>query len=259
LNYNTHHKSRKRSGSRRFFLSLFVLFSLALILVLTGGLFFKLKEIRVEGMYVTSREDIVRLSNMKYGDNIVLLNKLNASRNIISNLTYITDVRIKREWPSAVLITVTESAPTAMIDYDGRYWLFDAAGTMLENSPYYSAPKLPVVNGISVIEPVEGESVMPVAGEEAKLGALISLLSVMQKEGIWSEVKDIDLSQISNIRFTFRDIYNIEMGMPESIDKKTRKLLLALEDEKIARSGPGTFYLAAVSEEKYISFIPDTL
>jgi cell division protein FtsQ len=247
---------RKRRGRSGFLLTLFVIIALIFSFVLTGGLFFKIKDIRVEGLTVTNQQEIVSLTGFNYGDNIFFINKMAAVRAILAKNPYVTAVRIKRDLPGTVILIITESAPAAMVEHRGRVWLFDAQGKLLESALPVQTTNVPLVKGISLLDPMAGTKLYPVFEDTAKLDPLLHLLQTMQTEGIWEDVREIDITLLSNLRFTYMDQYTVELGMPDALDEKFRTMLESLKKEEIRGWPSGTFLLADVAEGKNGRFIP---
>ena len=250
-------KKRRRRGRYSFLLTFFVIAALIFLLILTSSLFFNIKEIRVEGTSATNPQEIAQLSGISAGDNIFLINKRAAYHAISAKLPYVKAVRIKRDWPGTVVIIITESAPAALIEHRGAYWLIDAQGTLLESSSLLAAPKLPVVKGMALLDPVPGTKLYLAFDDTAKGEPLLGLLEMMQAEGVWEDVGEIDITQISAIRFTYRGIYKVDLGTPEGFARKFQVMLLALEDEKVSGRGPGTLYVDGVADGKNARFVPD--
>ncbi|MCL2002507.1 MAG: FtsQ-type POTRA domain-containing protein [Oscillospiraceae bacterium] len=249
-------KKRRRRGKVGFLLT-FLVIAFLLLLILSSGLFFKVSDIRVEGAYAVSPERVIELSGYAHGDNMFLLNKAAAARAVTAGMPYVRSVRIKRDWPGRVVIVVSEAAPAAMAAHEGEYWLFDAQGRLLETARLIPAPKLPNVKGLSFLDPMVGTKVFPIHEDTAKLEPLLSLLRAMQTENLWHDVAEIDISALSNVRFTYTEQYRVEMGPPEAMEKKLQIMMLALERESVSGRGPGTFYLADAAEDKPVRFVPD--
>jgi cell division septal protein FtsQ len=248
-------KGRRRRGRYSFLLTFFVAAALIFSFVLTSGFFFKIKHIEFEGVSVSSQAKIKELLGFSEGDHIFLINKSGSANSILANMPYVKTVRIKRNLPGTVLVIITEAEPAAMAEYGGEYWLFDAQGKLLEAVPAYNTPKLPVVKGFGLFSPMEGTAIFPAHEDAAKKEPLLELLQAMRDEGIWEDVGEIDLTQISNIRFTYKEIYNVELGFPNGFDRKLQIMIQALRDEKVASRGAGTLYLADAGE-KPVRFVP---
>ncbi|MDR0324555.1 MAG: FtsQ-type POTRA domain-containing protein [Oscillospiraceae bacterium] len=251
-------KKRRRRGRYSFLLTFFVAAALIFALVLTSGLFFNIREIRVEGVTVTNPQEIIALSGYTIGENIFLINKRAAYHSITASLPYVKAVRTRRDWPGTVVIIITEAAPAAMIEHRGVYWVFDSQGSLLESVPALTPPKLPVIKGMALLDdPVPGTKLYPVTEDTAKSGPLLDLIGVMLAEGVWEDVGEIDITQLSGIRFTYKGIYKVELGPPDALAQKFRVMLLALEDEKVSGRGPGTLYIDGIADGKNARFIPD--
>jgi cell division septal protein FtsQ len=256
---------RRRRKGKVGFLLIFLVIAFALLLVFTGGLFFEVREITVEGAYAVSSAEVIALSGYAQGDNMFLINKAAATRAITAGMPYVRSVRIRRDWPGRVVIVISESAPAAMVEHrDERldedrhvYWMFDTQGMLLETAPMLAVPTVPVVKGFALLDPMIGTRVYPVYEDTAKLEPLLSLLRVMQAEEIWQDVGEIDVSLLSNIRFTYTGQYKVELGPPEAIEKKLQVMMLALEREEVSGRGAGTFNLAPVAEDGQARFVPD--
>ncbi|MDR0293533.1 MAG: FtsQ-type POTRA domain-containing protein [Oscillospiraceae bacterium] len=250
-------KKRRRLRRYSFLLTFFVIAALVFLLIFTSGLFFKISEIRVEGVTVSNPREIIELTGFSYGDNIFLINKVAAVRAIIAGMPYARAVRIKRELPGTVVVILTEAAPAAMIEYRGIYWMFDSQGKLLEPAPLLSAPKMPVVKGMSLLDPMPGTTLYPAFEDTAKLDPLLELLRAMQEALVWEDTGEIDISQLSNVRFTYAEKYRVEMGTPEALGQKFQIMLLALEQEQVSGRGPGTLYLGDAADNKPVRFVPD--
>jgi cell division protein FtsQ len=250
-------KKRKRRLKRGFFILLLTVVALIFVFVLTGGLFFKVREIRVEGVTVTDKQEIIDLTGFSYGETIFFIDKGTASRNIRSNNPYVREVRIRRELPGTVVVIVTEAAPAAMIEYMGNYWIFDAQGSLLEYTPVHTAPDLPVIKGMELLDPLAGTKLYPAFDDAAKRDPLLGLIQTMQAEDVWEDVSEVDITLLSNIRFTYMERYRVELGMPEALEEKLRIMLEALKTDEIKAWASGTFLLADVAEGKNVRFVPD--
>jgi cell division septal protein FtsQ len=249
---------RRRRGKVGVLLTFLIIAALILSLLLTSGLFFVVREIRVEGVYAVSAAEVIELSGYAQGDNMFLINKPAAARAITSRLPYVSNVRIRRDWPGRVVIVITEAAPAAMAEHRGVFWLFDTQGRLLETAPLLTRPPgIPVVKGFSLLDPMIGTKIFPVFEDTAKPDPLLRLLREMQTENVWQGVSEIDITHLSNICFSYAGKYRVELGPPEAIGKKLQTMMLALEREEVYGRGPGTFFLADAAYDRPVRFVPD--
>ncbi len=244
-------KKRRRYS---FLLVFFVVVALIIAFVLSSGLFFKVREIRVEGAAVYDEQEVASLSGIESGDNIFLINKSAAAKNILGKLPYADAVRISRDLPGTVVIHLTEAAPAGMIENRGSYWLFDTQGNLLESVAVLTPPKLPVVRGVTLTAPLLGDELNFPDEDKPKSEPLLELLRALQAHELWDGVTELDVSQLSNLRFTYGE-YKVELGTPDMLEKKMQTMVLALE--QISDKGAGTLYLAPVAEDQPSRFVPD--
>ncbi|MDR1670015.1 MAG: FtsQ-type POTRA domain-containing protein [Oscillospiraceae bacterium] len=242
-------KKRRRYS---FLLVFFIVVALIIAFVLSSGLFFKVKEILVEGTAAYTEQEVAALSGIHSGDNIFLINKISAARSILAKLPYIKKVRISRDLPGTVIIHLTESAPAGMIENRGLYWLFDTQGTLLESVAVLTPPKLPVVRGVTLSSPLSGDEINFPDEHKAKREPMLELLRALQTHELWEGVSDVDVTQLSNLRFT-HEVCKVELGTPDMIERKLQTMVLALEQIE----GPGTLYLAPVADGQPSRFVPD--
>ena len=248
-------KKRRRRGRYGFLLTFFVVAALVFLFIFTSGLFFKIKEIRVEGVSAANPQEIVDLSGFSHGENIFLINKIAAVRSIIAKLPHVKAVRIKRELPGTVVMIITEAVPAAMIEHRGSYWIVDTQGEILESVSILTPPALPRVKGMALLDPMPGTKIYPAFDDAAKLDPLFDLLRSMREEGVLDGVGEIDISKLSAVRFTYAGKYTVELGTPEHLTQKFQVFTLALE--QISDRGPGTLHLDGAAEDKPVRFIPD--
>jgi len=208
----------------------------------------------VEGDTVASKTDVIELSGFSQGDNILLINKTAAQRSIVSRLSYVKAVRIKRELPGRVVIIVTEARPSAMAEHRDKVWIFDEYGSLLEAVPVKKS-NLPEIKGFSLLDPVEGTRVYADEDDETKIEPLLELLQVMVATDIIDDVCEIDLSMLSNITFTYKEIYSVELGVPEGFSRKVEMMAESLKNGNVAAAGPGTFKFGEGTDRSG-SFIP---
>jgi cell division protein FtsQ len=246
------HRGRKKSGVLPVIL---LIGFLLVVLLVTSGLFFKVKDIVVEGNSVVSKDEIIDVSGLSLDDSILLINKTAAARSLISGLPYVKAVRIKRELPGTVVIIITEAGPAAKISYRGASWIFDAYGSLLEPVAVTARPDLPLVKGFALLDPVAGTRLYTGEDDEPKIEPLLTLLQIMIEEGLLKDVGEIDLSRLSNITFTYLN-YKAELGQPDGFRRKIEVMLMALEDDRVSGAESGTFNLAN-AENRTVGFVPD--
>ncbi|MBQ8808270.1 MAG: FtsQ-type POTRA domain-containing protein [Clostridia bacterium] len=224
---------KRRQKKQLAFLSLLLLVaSILAVMLLTPG--FDIKEIKVRGNSVLKEDEIIRASGIVKGVNIFGVS-LSEAKDNIKSMGYIENVKIKRSLPSTVEITVEEEVGVACLHAEAGYAIITAKGKCVEivdiNSPTkkkdkdknaskkVSAPKLPVIKGLKNVKYKVGSIIT--ADDELQLEELFISLHAFSKHGYVFDMKEIDVSNIENIYFTYKhEEVNVRLGNTENIDHK---------------------------------------
>ena len=106
--------------------------------------FFQIKYLVVNGNNNVTREEIIKLSSIYYGENIFRINKRNSMKSIFQN-PYVKMIKINRVLPDKVVIDIIERDIMAYVPYVGSYLNIDEEGMILEINPAIKRTDLPVV------------------------------------------------------------------------------------------------------------------
>jgi len=103
---------------------------------------FKLEKIFVEGNLYTERERVISLSGIKIGANVFSVDLRSAAERVASD-PMIRDAVVSRRLPNAILISIEEREPIALVSMD-RIYAVDGEGVLLPPIPPEKMPSLPV-------------------------------------------------------------------------------------------------------------------
>lgn len=154
---------KKKKGKRRlkkkyrnilYFILYFIIFILILT-ILSITTIFKVGEVNAGGSSIYSSQQIIDASMIDIEDNILLVNKNRASKQIQHNLPYIYDVNIKVKLPETVEIEVVDAKPRyRIVNKDKTSVLLDDNFKVLDKAYKGSAENvIDIVNiGTSKIE-----------------------------------------------------------------------------------------------------------
>ncbi len=81
--------------------------------LLSVTLLFNIKNIVVKGDVDYTDEDIIRVSGIGYGDNLVRLDSKKASESILSSMIFIEKAEIDKQYPDTLVINVSRCIATA--------------------------------------------------------------------------------------------------------------------------------------------------
>ena len=129
--------------------------------------YFKVDGIAVVGNEEISDEEILKLSELKVGENIFDVHPLFAQHRIKENL-YIEKVRVKRKLPNKIEISVTERSDRSAVQMGKRFVITDNEGMVLAIEK--EQQKVPLVENIKVTKAKKKKR-----PSEVKLGLLLTI------------------------------------------------------------------------------------
>ena len=217
----TRRKARAQKRRARIYICIAaVLVTLSVLLAVT--VFFTVDVIEVNGNTVYTSDEIIDKTGIRFGDNLLLMDKFQAIDRIQESLFFIDSVEIRRSLPNKLIINVTEVVLAVAFDCgDGNFWLADTDGRLLEKVtevPSYSAR----VTGIELKNPLPGK--VFTALESEKQQPLETLLAALEANDSFQYVSDIRIEKIYDIRMTYKDRYEVIFGRSDTIDNAVAKL-----------------------------------
>ncbi|HAU30006.1 MAG TPA: cell division protein FtsQ [Rhodospirillaceae bacterium] len=102
--------------------------------------------IRVTGRNMTSGEDLLSSLGVTQGDPILSFSP-EMAREKIANLSWVKTVRVQRQMPDTLFITITERKPYALWQYHHKLALVDETGAVLERENLNPFRALKIVVG----------------------------------------------------------------------------------------------------------------
>lgn len=248
----TKEKKRRRRRRGAVLYTPIALLLISIIGIFGVSVFFRVATIEVNGAEKYSVEQILSVSGINKGDNILFIDKGKAAKIIKSNLPYLSEVVLEKDFPDTIRIQVAESRPLAVVEYDDEWWIIDQTARILEKTDSYGAMEKIKVTGLSIQSVGIGEILVPAEDEQTKFNYLIDVLYAIQSTGIADGVHALDISNIANIMFEYLGRFTVTLGSGEDADNKIARMksvFETLEDTDIGRID--------VSDEKMYRFIPE--
>lgn len=235
-------RKRRRRKTILFYTLLFFLV-IAIAVILSFTVLFRMETISVEGSSRYSQEEIVEASGLKKGENLFRLDLETASLTLETALPYIGNAKIRRKLPDGVVIYVEEAQPAGAVEYEGRSVLIDGGGKVLELVSE-SPQELPVIKGIAVSQAQPGQ---PLEYEEEEKSETLQLLLEALEETALSPVTEIDLSDTFNLVAVYDGRIRLELGVSTDLPEKIRFFKDGiLPSGQIAETTRGTLDLSLV-------------
>ena len=247
-------KQRRSSKSAAVYIPLG---SLLIILLTILGIssFLRIMVIEVEGATRYSTSDIISVSGIQVGDNLMFIDLEAAERRIVMAMPFVRDVNILRLLPDGVKIEVEESEPIAAIAFHGEFLIVDITGRILERTDSRAAGLIEV-RGVTPVDAVEGSPLRSATGGEVQLQHMRDVLAAFDRENITAGVTFLDVTHIAQISFGYIGRFRVVLGGPSNLRQKLSLLPGAIEriNEMRDETATGTIDLSDPAGEVRISF-----
>lgn len=208
-------RKRKRNMSLYYGTVLFI--AAIIFAILSVTVFFNVETAVVKGSSQYTAEEIIEVSGIKGGDNMIRKNMGRAEEKITSELIYIETAEIKRKLPSTVEISVTPCTETACMQKDGGFFVVSGTGKILKLTEDVQEGLL-IFYGANPAEDMDLG--MTFASEdENKTEVIYDLLSRMDSDFV-SKITSFDVTDRLNISCVYDNRISIELGVISEIDYK---------------------------------------
>ena len=209
----------------------------AVLLVLRFAVF-SIKEIHVTGNTNISAEEIIRVSGIRTGSNILTLNEETVKERIQSD--YRLQFRyMYRELPSRVVISVREREACCWLTYCGIMYVMDKNRMVLYESenPAEKPANLVEIEGLEVrSNTVVGQYIN--LGSEIQQSIFTELFLEMKVLGLTDKIAEADISNTESILLVTRGGYTVGLGNRDNLHAKLRSMIL-VQDELIKMGNYG--------------------
>ncbi len=228
---NTKHAAQTRSKFRGgsyilyYLLAAFVL--VIVLIILANTVLFDCKQIVVDGMQRYTADEIIDVSKIRKGDNLLHVDTAKAAEKIESELAYVESAKVERSFPTKIVITVTEAEKWYCINQFGVKAVISRGGKILEKGSSqglvevigYEAESLET--GIRLTSKVEGKKTIPE-----------QILNAADKAGI-TDIDSIDMTDRYDINVLVEGRITLELGGITDIDAKMQaaRSIIDIENE----------------------------
>ncbi len=216
-------KMKRRQRKQLAFLTVIVLLASVIAIVLLTPAF-NIKKIEVHGNSVLKDEQIIRSSGITKGVSIFGVSLREAKDNLKS-MGYIESAKIKRSLPSTIRINVVEEVGVAYLKAKEGFVIITADGRCIDitdgtdGKNNVKTPDFPLIKGMKNVKYKEGNVIT--SENEIQLEALLNCLHEFSKYGYIFDIREIDMSDTTDIKFYYRtkDLC-VTVGSPEKIGYK---------------------------------------
>lgn len=246
----TTRRRRKKRKERRIILTIFTFLVVIGAIIGSITVFLKVADIEVEGLTRYKKDDVIKTSGIKVGDNMFAINKFEVAEKILNAYPYLETIKIRRKLPDTFVFEITERVPAAYIQADGKSWIIDGKAhilKMLEEDEMVDLPK--IIGGTAVVPTVGKELVL---SKTEQSDALKKVLAALKKSGIAEKIRRIEIEKFYDIKMVYEDRFMVSFGDSETFPRKIEMLKAVIA--QLSDVDRGTINVSAV---KKASFLPD--
>lgn len=210
-------KPQKRKRNMSLHYSAVVLIVLIIFSVLSVTVLFNIETASVIGSSIYTVDEIIGVSGIEGGDNMIRKNLGKAEDAITSELIYIEEARIKRKLPSSVEIVIVPCVETASLQDEGGFMIVSETGKILRISEE-PAEDTQVFYGANPAEELKiGDTFR--SEDEAKTDVVYRLMELADNKFV-SGITSFDVNDRLNISCVYDNRIDIELGVITDADYK---------------------------------------
>jgi len=255
----------KPFNRNRFLLRLATVAAVVLALLFGLSIFFKVETVLVSGAQKYTPWQVREASGIQEDDNLFGINAAQVGGRITTKLPYIAQARVGIRLPDTVCIEVVElDVCYAIANENGRWWLMDAEGKLIEEVSDAQAKGYTQIHGVKITgaqagmaavaaEPVpetvtqetvaEGESVPEITvppvtiKASEQLSTAITILQYFEDNGIIGDAASLDVSNLGDIFFWYGERYQVMLGDSTQLGYKIESVKKAIDQSSEYQSG----------------------
>ena len=253
------YRKRKKAASQVMGMTVVVLAVLAALLVLACSQVFKVRGILVVGNRNISKEDVIALSGVQEGDNLLSLSDAERKKKL-EKTWYIEYIGHEFDYRGTLTLHVNERMGMGVVNVFGLYYVVDSSGMVLEcaGSVYPDTVAGPKLNNLILDDNSRvtvGER-LPVR-DSGQLEAVQRVLTALDNTNMLGRVSLLDVKNLDNMYLMTTDGARIVLGDDAKLETK----LLIAREVLAVREPLGTVKGAKidVSSAKEAHYIPDAL
>ncbi|MCD7873381.1 MAG: FtsQ-type POTRA domain-containing protein [Clostridiales bacterium] len=212
-------KRKLKNGVRKAIISfVLILVLLAAGIILSLTVFFKTEVISVSGSGIYSDEEIKSASDIKAGENLILLNSDSIKDLISTELPYIYSVSVKKVLPKTVKITVTDATAAYSIENEDKtFILLDDNFKVLENQSAENPAQTINISSTAIKSCEPGTKI--VFENDASGGCLLKMAQAIKSTEI-TNVTSITSTDANNNYIVYDGRITFELGTCDDLENK---------------------------------------
>lgn len=202
---------------------LLIFLFLAAVVLFFGSRLFSVKNIVIDGVDHYTYTQILRAGGLSKGQVMFFISESKFSDALTEQFAYIRSVKLEKQYPDTVTITLEEEEPEFYIEIQGEYYLltrslkvlerFYNEAKLLESSPNVQYIQVPVVARAVVCDTLE-------FAEISKSRHTDEALDILLESRLYPGVTAIDFSNRFDMTIMYENRLEIHLGSFEEYESK---------------------------------------
>ena len=211
-------RKTKYKFNLRFYAIITALIVIVAGIILSKTVFFNITDITIENTTPYSNDEILSALKISVGNNLFSINMSKRAENLENNLAYVGTATLKRKLPSTLEISVLAPTPKMNIQTtDGLFYIVSDTGKVLEMNMPLPCQGYTTVYGyeptnVSICDIIDSVNI-------EKKNLVDTIFASLEKNG-FSDVVNVDVSNITEISVQFNQYQKISIGTSEDIEFK---------------------------------------
>lgn len=225
-----HHRPSRRQPNNGTLSKFLVMLAVVAAVILGITIFFRVRDVEVQGNSIYSAAQISQASGVEAGDNLLLVNRAAVAGKIEAVLPFVQDVSVGLILPDTIVVKVVESQLACRVTAEsGGVWYINPQGRVLGSSVDGFAGQLVDLQGFTLASPEAGKQAEASEGMETALEAALTVVREMDGTGLMEQVTIVDTEKPYDIELFCAEQYQILLGGTDELDYKIQYLQVVLD------------------------------
>lgn len=197
--------------------------------------YFNIQKIEITGNINDSKTEINDIAKTHLGNNI-LYDSFSDSRKQIMKNPYIQSVKVKKVFPSKIIIEINEKKAMFYGKVNNTYYIIDNKGVLLEKRSDIEGMNLVNLIGFDYDKIQVGSLIA--AESDRKINIVVSMASIIEDYKIpngGSKIMNVDVHNVLDVRVLFGNMY-IKFGTTQDLSNKFNKAVNIITQPKYANA-----------------------
>lgn len=212
-------KSRQKheQGSIVGYCAIAFVFVALIVLVLCLTVFFKVKNVEINGVSLYRNDQILGVGGIINDENLVRTDTKLIRQRLEQHLVYIESAKVTKKYPSTIIVDITEAEKAADVIADDKFCVVSKTGRVLEMGNAAATGGIPVIRGFELSSKKPGEHMQ--SSDPSKLKIYNDMIKILDSIGM-KKITEIDLSSRSGITILYDGRITLELGSSVDLDYK---------------------------------------